>query len=136
MPLSEHEQQVLRQIERELQRERGLARPLRMPMGPEEASRNAKLASAGFVVGLLLLLISFASSWLVGLMGFLVMLACAVSVIQSVRRVVQARFDRAAWAGRSHDARGARGARGAGGHPGGTRRPWPGDVTGTEQQEG
>jgi hypothetical protein len=94
VPLSEHEERVLRQIERELQRERGLARPLRVPESPEEASRNLRLAAAGFVVGLALLVISFASSWVVGLMGFLVMVACAVTVVQSSRRLLQERLER------------------------------------------
>ena len=53
-----------------------------------EASRNAKRAAVGFVAGLIFLLISFASSWVVGLIGFLVMLASAVVLVQSVRRLV------------------------------------------------
>jgi hypothetical protein len=94
VPLSEHEQRVLRQIERELQRDRGLARPLRIPESAEEARRNARLALAGFVVGLALLVVSFAASWVVGLMGFLVMLACSVTVVQSSRRLLEERLER------------------------------------------
>ncbi|HMK96837.1 MAG TPA: DUF3040 domain-containing protein [Acidimicrobiales bacterium] len=92
MPLSEHEQRVLRQIERQFQQERGLARPLRMPADPKEASRNAKRAAIGFVIGLLALLISFSSSWVVGLIGFLAMLASAVVLVQSLRRLAQHRW--------------------------------------------
>jgi len=92
VPLSEHEQRMLRQIERQLQQERGLARPLRMPADPREAARNAKRATVGFIVGLLALLISFASSWVVGVIGFFAMLASAVVLVQSLRRLAQERW--------------------------------------------
>jgi hypothetical protein len=117
VPLSEHEQRVLRQIERQFQQERGLARPLRMPAGPKEASRNAKRASVGFVVGLLALLISFASSWVVGLIGFLAMLASAVVLVQSMRRLVQERWGQQGQPGGKETE--------AQGRPGGSRW-WPG----------
>jgi len=94
VPLSEHEQRILRQIERQFQQERGLARSLRMPSGPQEAARNAKRASIAFVVGLLALLVSFASSWVVGLIGFIVMFLAAVVLVQSVRRLVRAHWSR------------------------------------------
>jgi hypothetical protein len=83
---------MLRQIERQFQTERGLARPLRMPSDPREASRNAKRASLGFFVGLVALLISFASSWVVGLIGFVAMLVSAVALVQSLRRLAQVRW--------------------------------------------
>jgi hypothetical protein len=89
VPLSEHEQRMLRQIERQFQQEKGLARPLRMPVDPREARRNAKRASLGFVIGLLALLISFASSWVIGVIGFFAMLASAVVLVQSMRRLAQ-----------------------------------------------
>lgn len=92
VPLSEHEQRMLRQIERQFQQERGLARPLRMPSDPREANRNAKRAALGFVIGLLALLISFASSWVVGVIGFVAMLASAVVLVQSLRRLAQERW--------------------------------------------
>jgi hypothetical protein len=92
VPLSEHEQRILRQIERQLQQERGLARALRMPAGSREASRNAKRASAIFVLGLVLLSVSFATYWLLGLVGFLIMLGSAVIVVQSVRRLARDRW--------------------------------------------
>jgi Protein of unknown function (DUF3040) len=92
MPLSEHEQRILRQIERQLQQERGLARALRMPADAREASRNARRASVIFVLGLVLLSVSFATYWLVGLVGFLIMLGSAVTLVQSVRRLARERF--------------------------------------------
>ncbi|MGH9105573.1 MAG: DUF3040 domain-containing protein [Acidimicrobiales bacterium] len=92
MPLSEHEQRVLRQIERQFHSGRGLARPLSIPMDPREATRNAKRAAVAFAIGLVALLASFSSSWLVGLLGFLVMLGAAVTLVQSLRRLAQERW--------------------------------------------
>jgi Protein of unknown function (DUF3040) len=101
VPLSDHEQRILRQIERQLQQERGLARALRMPADVSEARRNARRASLVFLLGLVLLSVSFATYWLVGLVGFLIMLASAVTLVQSVRRIA-----RDHWGGGSgpHDA--------------------------------
>jgi Protein of unknown function (DUF3040) len=92
VPLSDHEQRILRQIERQLQQERGLARALRMPADAREASRNARRASVIFVLGLVLLSVSFATYWLVGLVGFLIMLGSAVTLVQSVRRLARDRW--------------------------------------------
>jgi Protein of unknown function (DUF3040) len=92
VPLSEHEQRILRQIERQLQQERGLARSLRMPTDAQEARRNARRSTVVFVVGLLLLSISFATYWVVGLVGFLIMLVSAVTLVQSVRRLARERW--------------------------------------------
>jgi len=119
VPLSEHEQRMLRQIERQFQQERGLARPLRMPADPREASRNAKRASIGFVIGLVALLISFASSWVVGVIGFVAMLASAVVLVQSLRRLAQEHW------GRPPEQTGARAEGGPPGRQAGSRW-WPG----------
>ena len=92
MPLSEHEQRVLRQIERQLRQERSLGRPLWLPADPEQAARNAKWAALGFFVGLAALLASFASSWVIGLVGFLIMLASAALFVQCLRRLARQRW--------------------------------------------
>jgi hypothetical protein len=94
VPLSEHEQRILRQIERQLQHEHWLARFLKAPDDHRSAARNAKRASAGFVLGLLALSLSFASSWVVGLVGFVIMLASAVTLVQCLRRLAQERLSR------------------------------------------
>ncbi len=98
MPLSEHEQRILRQIERQLQQERGLARSLRMPADVQEARRNARRSTATFIVGLLLLSVSFATYWVLGLVGFLIMLVSAVTLVQSVRRLAREHWGRASGA--------------------------------------
>ena len=89
MPLSEHEQRILHQIERQFHQERGLARSLRVPADSREAARNAKRAAAGFVLGLVALSLSFAFSWILGLVGFVIMLATGVALVQSLRRLVR-----------------------------------------------
>lgn len=83
---------MLRQIERQLQHERGLARILRMPADAREAARNARRASIAFIAGLLLLSILFSSYWVVGLVGFVIMLISAVALVQSLRRLVRDRW--------------------------------------------
>jgi len=94
VPLSEHEQRILRQIERQFQQEHWLTRSLRTPEDAHQAARNAKRAALGFLLGLLALSLSFASSWVVGLVGFVIMLASAVTLVQSLRRLAQDRFPR------------------------------------------
>lgn len=94
VPLSEHEQRILRQIERQFQHEHWLARALRVPEDAHVATRNAKRAAGGFVLGLSALLLSFASSWVVGLVGFIIMLASAVSLVQSIRCLLEHRYSK------------------------------------------
>jgi hypothetical protein len=92
VPLSDHEQRILRQIERQFQHEHWLARSLRAPEDAHQAARNAKRAAAVFLLGLVALSLSFASSWVVGLVGFVIMLASAVTLVQSIRRLAQDYF--------------------------------------------
>ena len=80
---------MLRQIERQLQHERGLARILHMPADGREAARNARRASIAFVAGLVLLSIVFSSYWVIGLVGFFIMLMSAVILVQSLRRLAR-----------------------------------------------
>ncbi len=96
MPLSEHEQRMLRQIARQFQQERGLARALRVPIDARDARRTAKRAALGLLIGLVALLVSFASSWLVGVAGFLAMLVSLVALVQSARRLLEDYWLRAA----------------------------------------
>jgi hypothetical protein len=96
VPLSDDEQRMLRQIERQLEHERGLARSLRLPADSKQAVRNAKRATVGFFAGVVALLASFAFSWVIGLVAFLAMLSAAVVFVQSARRLVEDR-----WVGRA-----------------------------------
>ncbi len=83
--LSEHEQRILAEIERNLAaedpdfvRQVSEARPAR------NASRTLRLSILGFVVGLGLLLL-YTTNIVYGAVGFLVMLASVVGVVSSVR---------------------------------------------------
>lgn len=66
-----------------------MARALRLPADEREARRNARRSVAVFVAGLVLLSVSFATYWVLGLVGFLVMLVSAVVLVQSVRRLAR-----------------------------------------------
>jgi hypothetical protein len=96
VPLSEHEQRVLHQIERQFSQDRGLVRSLGGPEDARHALRNVRWAAAGFVLGLLTLSLCFASSWVVGLLagliGFVLMLASAMVVVQSLRWLARDRW--------------------------------------------
>lgn len=85
MPLSEHEQRVLRQIERQFDQGRGPLRSLGRPTDARHAVRNVRRSIAGLALGLLALSLSFASSWVIGLIGFVIMLASAMTLVQSLR---------------------------------------------------
>ncbi len=93
MPLSEHEQRILRQIERQFDQPRGLARAIGTPSDARQAVRNARWAAAWFVLGLVALSLSFVFSWVVGLVGFLVMLASALTFVRSVKFLARERLE-------------------------------------------
>jgi hypothetical protein len=94
VPLSEHEQRVLRQIERQFQAERALPRSIEVDDGPDDDARRAKRSALGFALGLVALLVSFASSWVVGVIGFVAMVLCAVRFVQAARRLLVAQLER------------------------------------------
>lgn len=78
MPLSEHEQRLLEQMERALYAEDPkLASTLRGANLRHNQRRRIALGTLGLVVGLGLLLAGVTLGWGVGLAGFLVMLASA-----------------------------------------------------------
>lgn len=94
MPLSEHEQRVLSQIERQFQAERGLSHTDGVPADLVDDARSAKRSAVGFALGLAALLVSFASSWVVGVVGFIAMVLCAVRFIQAARRLLVVQLER------------------------------------------
>ena len=88
MPLNENEERILAEIERQFR-----------AGDPESAERissttlkgylvrNVKWATLGFFVGLVILLGAFAFSWVLGVVGFLIMLASAMVLIQNLHKV-------------------------------------------------
>jgi hypothetical protein len=111
VPLSEHEQRMLEQMERALYAEDPkFASALEGSGLYTYAHRRAALCGAGFLVGIGLLMggLVAARIW-ISVVGFLVMLACAVIAVAGWRRSV--RVARAVPAGPARRAPGRRGAR-------------------------
>ena len=88
MPLSEHEQRLLEQMERALYAEDPkFATALEGTGLRARTRRTVYLAAAGFVVGVALLMGGMVTKlWWVGVVGFVVMLGCAVLAITGWRR--------------------------------------------------
>ena len=78
MPLSEDEQRILQEIERNFyDSDPAFAREVSTTTLYRHAGRNLKWAGAGFVAGLVVLILGFTESVLLGFVGFLVMVGCA-----------------------------------------------------------
>ena len=88
MPLNEHEERILHEIEQRFYaHDPDSARRIESTTLDAYLARNCRWGAAGFVVGLIILLAAFASNWVVGIFGFVVMLASAVTLIQNLRRI-------------------------------------------------
>jgi hypothetical protein len=91
MPLSEEEQRILSEIERRFYAsDPKTAHQLSTTTLYKHAGRNCKWAALGFAAGLILLLWSFASSLVLGAIGFLIMLACAFVFERNMRKMGRA----------------------------------------------
>jgi predicted outer membrane lipoprotein len=88
VPLSEDEERILNEIERGFYRHdpRSAKRNSGTTL-PRYLARNCRWALLGFIGGLIILLVSFASSWILGLVGFGVMTAMAIVFVQNMRRM-------------------------------------------------
>lgn len=90
MPLNENEERILHEIERRFyDHDPESAKRIDSTTLPRYLARNCKWALLGFFVGLVVLLVGFASSWVVGVFGFVVMLASAIVLIHNLRRMGQ-----------------------------------------------
>lgn len=88
MPLNEDEQRILAEIERQFHAEDPeSARRIASTTLRGYLARNCRWAAVGFVVGLVILVVAFASSWVLGVVGFLVMVASAVVLIQNLHKM-------------------------------------------------
>jgi len=91
LPLSEDEERILKDIEREFyENDPAFAREVRETTLYKHAWRNIKLSSVGFVAGLVLLVVALASSYLLAFGGFLIMLACALVIERNARKMGRA----------------------------------------------
>ena len=91
MPLSEDEQRILQEIEAQFYAtDPQLAQQVSETTLYRHAARTIRWAVFGFVAGFVVLVASFASSLVLGFIGFLVMLACAFIVERNVRKLGRA----------------------------------------------
>ncbi len=91
MPLSEDEQRILHEIEQQFyESDPAFAREVGKTTLYRHAGRNLKWATLGFVCGFVLLLVAFASSLILGFVGFLVMLGSAVIFERNLRKMGRA----------------------------------------------
>lgn len=88
MPLNEEEQRILAEIERQFHAaDPESAKRISSTTLHRYLARNCRWAAVGFIVGLVILLAAFASSWIVGIFGFLLMVASAVVLIQNLHKM-------------------------------------------------
>lgn len=99
MPLNEDEQRILEQIERQFYEEDPeLARSVAEASLRSKFRPRRRLAIAGFIVGLIVMLASFTSSAWIAVGGFLLMLASAGWFAMSLRKTSEGGSDTlAAW---------------------------------------
>jgi hypothetical protein len=91
VPLSEDEQRILHEIERQFyEHDPDFARGVSSTTLYTHAGRNLKWATLGFVAGLVLMLASFTTSLWLGFAGFLAMLACAIVFERNLRKMGRA----------------------------------------------
>ena len=91
MPLSDHEQRILAELEESLNREDPeFADKVRKESLYRHAGRHAKWAAASFLLGLILLVWLYATSLFLGLLGVAIMFVSAVVIQQSLRRMGRA----------------------------------------------
>ncbi|MEZ0071863.1 DUF3040 domain-containing protein [Planotetraspora sp. GP83] len=88
MPLSEHEQRLLDQIEQALYAEDPKwANTVRISDPRNHYKRRLVKASIGFVLGVVMLMVGVVTSWIVGVAGFVVMLATCLWGLSSWKRM-------------------------------------------------
>jgi hypothetical protein len=89
VPLSEEEQRILHEMEQSLyQNDRAFAHRVGADVPRSMARRSARWAATVFVAGLVILLLSFRSSLLLGTFGFIVMLLAALGFEHSARQAM------------------------------------------------
>jgi hypothetical protein len=87
MPLNEHEQKILEEIERQFYEEDPkLAQTVAKTTLESMQRRWHRLAIAGFVIGLVVMLAFFTASTALAIAGFLVMLVSAGWITTNLRR--------------------------------------------------
>ena len=94
VPLSEDEQRILHEIERSFyENDPAFAKGVSQTTLYRHAGRNLKFSALGFVGGLVVLLASFASSLVLGMVGFLAMLGSAFVFERNLRKMGKAGWE-------------------------------------------
>ena len=86
MPLSEHEQRILEQYEKELEQDPHLTKRISRTSLYSHLSRRVRLAVLGFFTGLVMLLLFFLSLW-VAVVGFTLMLLSGLIISHYLKRI-------------------------------------------------
>jgi hypothetical protein len=91
MPLSEEEQKILREIEQQLNAtDPDLVEQVSRTTLYRHSARVIKWSVLGLVGGLVLIVLTFATSLPVAVLGFFVMLACLLVIERNVRKLGRA----------------------------------------------
>jgi hypothetical protein len=91
MPLSEDEQRILKEIEENLSAtDPKLVQQVSDTTLYRHAARVIKWSAAGFVAGLVLMVLTFTTTLVLGVVGFAVMLGCALAIEHNVRKLGRA----------------------------------------------
>jgi hypothetical protein len=86
MPLSEHEQRILEQYEKELQQDPHLAKRIGRTSLYTHMARRVRLAITSFFAGFVMLLLFFISLW-VAVVGFVLMLLSGLVIYHYLKRI-------------------------------------------------
>ena len=107
MPLSEHEQRILAELEESLSKQDpGFAKSVRETTVYSHSGRRVRWGVGGFILGLLIMIFTFSQSVFAGLVGVAIMFASLVLIERNARRV-----GRATWYDLTRSFRGEDGAR-------------------------
>ena len=88
MPLSEEEQRILQQIEQGFYaNDPRSAERIETTTLPRYLARNLRWAAGAFLLGLVVLIASFVTSWVLAVVGLALMLAGAVAFTQNLRKM-------------------------------------------------
>lgn len=91
MPLSEHEQRILQEIERSFyEHDPAFAQRVRSETVYRHAGRACKWSVLAFLSGFVFLIFTFTTSVILGVLGFLVMLGAALVFERNLRRMGRA----------------------------------------------
>lgn len=91
MPLSEEEQRILSEIEAQLSAsDPALAQQVSETTVYKHAARAIRWAVLGFIAGLVIMLFTFTTTWVLGALGFGLMLASTIVIVEHLRKMGRA----------------------------------------------